>query len=321
MESDQVEKHAIHVVKSSDAWSRFWQTGTLHSCVSGDEAAFSEEFWRRFFENADGAAKVLDIGTGNGLIPLLAMRHLRCRSIVYGIDAAQINPEAFRRPELSDVRLMSGVPSEKMPFEDASFDIVTAQFALEYTDIGLSLEETLRVLAPGGQIALVVHTNDSRISAVSQAQLDQIEWLQRPDGFFDAACQMIRVIESRRSAEKPVAEHEDVRAHYNKEATLLIRRIEKGEMGDALARAAIVVQRALASVATGPGAESDFRFEDALRAFEDEASRLQEQINAARSPDQLHGIATRLEEAGMSVQIGSMHQHGYLMGATVVAKK
>ena len=312
----------MSAAKSFGAWSRYWRTGALHSCTSAEEGStFSEGFWKTFFAGIEGPARLLDVGTGNGLVPLLAMRQLGSRATVCAIDAAQIQPETTRHRELARVEFMPGVAAEQLPFDSSSIDVVTAQFALEYSDIPASLDEVLRVLTPGGQVALVMHAHDSRISAVSRAQLEQIGWLQRPQGFLDSAREMISVLESRRVTGSDHGSHVAVRQRYNEVAKVLIDRLDQESTGDVLARAAIAVQRALAVAVSGKGPEEIARFEGLGDALEDEASRLQEQLAAARSPAQIRDIEARLQSAGMNVVTDSLRQHGELMACTLVAKR
>ena len=281
----------------------------------------SEEFWRDFFAGIEGPVRLVDVGTGNGLIPLLATRCLGNRATIYGIDAAQIHPEATRHHELAGVELMSGVVAEQLPFDSSSINVLTAQFALEYSDIPSSLDEALRVLAPEGRIALVMHAHDSQISAVSRAQLGQMEWLRRPGGFLDSAHSMIQVIESRRTTGLDDGSHVVVRRRYNDVARDLIGKLDQEKMGDVLGRAAIVVQRALAAAASGAGAQEIAAFKSLPAELEDETARLQEQLAAARTTDQVRGVEDRLGAAGMGVVTGSLHQHGQLMAYTLVAKR
>lgn len=303
-------------------WSRYWSTGALHSCISGEDGnVFSQEFWEGFFSQVEGSVRILDIGTGNGLLPMLAVRCLGSRAKVYAIDAAQIRPDSAHHEELAHVEFMSGVACEKLPFDSGSVDVVTAQFALEYSRLPLSLKEVCRVLAPDGQAGLVVHACDSRLSAVSRAQLQQIEWLRRPAGFFDAARRMLRVLHSRRETGLDHGSHARARERYNEIATELIGKLEGEGVGDVLARAAIVVQRALAAAAGGPVTGEVAGFEAMISALDDEALRLEEQLRAARTPEQLQDIGSILEASGMKVVLGPLHQRGELMAYTVVAKR
>lgn len=300
------------------SWSQYWGTGNLHSFTEESGELFSEAFWNAFFARTDGPVSILDIGTGNGLIPLLAIRSLGPLVTVHGIDPARIQPESTGRHELSSVQFLSGVGAEKMPYDTASMDVVTSQFALEYSDVPASLQEICRVLAPRGRVGLVIHASDSYISTVSRAQLEQIGWLTQSGGFLDSAREMLRVLESRRTGSTGEGSHSAVRERYNALARTLIGKLEQAPEGDVLARAAIAAQQSLSGAVKGAGAGS-VGFQKTIRMFEHEATRLREQLAAARSADQLRDIGSRLEAAGMEVALDTLDQRGRMMAYTVVA--
>jgi SAM-dependent methyltransferase len=94
--------------------------------------------------------RLLDVGCGSGeLCALVALRGAR----VAGIDAAE-GMIAIARRRLPDADLRVG-PMEALPWEDGTFDVVTAvnalQFAADYVD---ALAEAARVVRPGGAVAI-----------------------------------------------------------------------------------------------------------------------------------------------------------------------
>lgn len=103
----------------------------------------------------DGSGELLDAGMGAGrLLGELATRGWK----VSGIDASAEMVEAARDrlPDAAD-RFHVG-PIERLPFPDASFDVVTATGVLEYTLVTPALAEIVRVLRPGGR-AIVSYPN------------------------------------------------------------------------------------------------------------------------------------------------------------------
>jgi SAM-dependent methyltransferase len=94
-------------------------------------------------------ARALDIGCGAGR-STAALEPL-ARSVV-GIDPwpAML---AHRREVAPGAAFVVG-NAERLPFAPASFDVVTAAGAINYTDLDLSFPEVARVLASGGNLVI-----------------------------------------------------------------------------------------------------------------------------------------------------------------------
>ena len=95
---------------------------------------------------------LLDIGCGTGANLPMLRRFAGPAGRVTGID---FSPLALRfacdHPGLSSARLLQG-DAMRLPFRDASFDVVTMFDVLEHIpDHCLALQEVLRVLRPGGR--------------------------------------------------------------------------------------------------------------------------------------------------------------------------
>lgn len=161
-------------------WESYYQGGRLAACPTGQDPNYTLELhdvWTEFFGGLKDAARVLDIGTGNGAITLIARQtadNLGRTYEIHGADLAQINPS---RDVLDGARLFAGitfhpnVAAERLPFEAESFSAVSGQYALEYTDTGQSLAQVLRVLKPGAAAQFVMHHADSRIVENAHASL------------------------------------------------------------------------------------------------------------------------------------------------------
>lgn len=103
--------------------------------------------------------KVLDVGCGSGNLTLTTKRYAGRSGSVYGIDAspemidvARKNAKQTGIDAMFDVALI-----EKLPFEDATFDIVISRLVMHHLPADLkqqALAEISRVLKPGGTIFL-----------------------------------------------------------------------------------------------------------------------------------------------------------------------
>ncbi len=112
--------------------------------------------WRRFLVSRldlGPGATVLDVATGTGAVALELVRRTGCD--VVGLDqSAEMLAEARRRLPRS-VELVLG-DAERLPFPDATFDGLAVTYLLRYVDDpGATLRELVRVVRPGGPIAML----------------------------------------------------------------------------------------------------------------------------------------------------------------------
>lgn len=111
-------------------------------------------------------SKVLDVAGGNGNATLAFAR--RCCAVTSTdyvqslLDDARVRAEA----EGFDVFFQTA-DAEELPFDDASFDIVTSTFGVMFTpNQKQAASELVRVCRPGGKIALANWTPESFIGAL-----------------------------------------------------------------------------------------------------------------------------------------------------------
>jgi SAM-dependent methyltransferase len=100
------------------------------------------------------ARRALDVGCGEGRVT----RELRRRGHdAVGVDVAPRLVELARlRDATGDYRVAA---AERLPFEDGRFDLVVAfNVLMNVDDPGRAIDETARVLAPGGRLCVsIVH--------------------------------------------------------------------------------------------------------------------------------------------------------------------
>jgi len=153
--------------------------------------------WRRFLvSRLDGIgpeAVVLDVATGTAAVALELVRQHGCS--VVGVDQSpEMLAEGRRRlalaAETQRVRLVEAGAGD-LPFEDASFDGLTAAYLLRYLDdLPAGLRELARVLRPGGR--LVALTADGRnlgealrrASSLARRQMYPVQLLGRSAGIY-----------------------------------------------------------------------------------------------------------------------------------------
>lgn len=114
-----------------NVWKAFWdrqRQASSPAVVSAEWNAISKaqfEMWTDFAATLDQEARVLDLATGSGKLPLM-LRETRPDLVITGIDIAEPLPQS---PE--GITLMGGVRMDQMPFEDGSFDVAVSQFGYE----------------------------------------------------------------------------------------------------------------------------------------------------------------------------------------------
>ena len=158
----------------SQAWADFWredQGGGGCLATAGDELAASQSrLWHGFADSLPKKARVLDIGTGDGIVlRLIGSRRPDLR--LTGVDSAPFLPPAKGR-----IRLQANVAMEKLPFAQASCEAVVSQFGYEYGDTRQAAAEVRRVLAKGGRFLFLVHRADGPVVAHNQRRAAALRW-------------------------------------------------------------------------------------------------------------------------------------------------
>jgi SAM-dependent methyltransferase len=109
--------------------------------------------------------RVLDVGTGTGIVARLAAPNVGPLGTVTGLDASPDMLSVARASALAEglsIDWHEG-QAEALPYPDQRFDLVLSQFALMFfADRQSALAEMRRVLAPGGRMALSVFAGIDR---------------------------------------------------------------------------------------------------------------------------------------------------------------
>jgi len=227
---------------SDDRWTEYWARGALHSlpyAFEGNYARGVAAFWRERFVRLGERARVLDVGTGNGAVALLAVGFAREHSLdfeVHGVDLADIDPgaavEAETSQDLSRIRFHARTAIEALPFEAGRFDLITGQYAFEYADIEPAARELARVAAPDGRLALGLHHDQSMVMQNARIVCEQGRLIFERLKFFPLLGALLKRVSAaqtpedrRRLATDPEAER--IRHAFNQAAEQIYRAAEQ----------------------------------------------------------------------------------------------
>ena len=138
-----MKEHTYPIMFSVEQ-AHWWYTGRRKIL-----AGFVEEICRQV---NDRRPRILDVGCGTGANLLMLSQY----GDAEGVDISEDALSFCRERGLDKVRLAAG---EQLPYEDGTFDLVTAFDVVEHMDDDLAgLREMRRVLRPGGRALLFVPT-------------------------------------------------------------------------------------------------------------------------------------------------------------------
>jgi SAM-dependent methyltransferase len=146
-------------MSDAPATQSIWSAGDYDRLASYGSAPEAAHLVR--FAGAGAGERVLDVGTGSGLVAIVAAQR--------GARATGVDPTPELLAKARENAALAGCPAiewqagaaEVLPFADASFDVVLSQYAHMFSpQPDAAAREMLRVLKPGGRIAFAAWTPD-----------------------------------------------------------------------------------------------------------------------------------------------------------------
>ncbi len=305
-------------------WSRYWATGARHSCHGSFDGQYSgafESFWSQVAAELPLGARVLDLCTGSGALPRLfaSLRRDDAAWRCDGVDLAELPPP--KRLGLADsrIRLHARTSAESLPFESACFDLVISQYGLEYCDPALALPESLRVLRPGGRLALVLHHAESLPAELARTEVSHIEGLLAADGLLDMAAGMHALLMRARTAQGRVELDRDpaalrLRDQFNAAQEQIEREIAASRCPDVLHEARQAIMQAFQAGPAGAAQLQSYR-----QQLQDAQLRLSELVMHALDEAKLSALEAQLQSSGCRTRRALILERGHLMAWSLQA--
>ena len=205
------------VTRETRSWDNYWKRGALHSCISAADKQKQKEindFWMELYAQFPDDVVSLDIGSGNGLLPSLAVTYANRQEYgweIHGVDLADIDP-VRDVPEAQDildqVNFQGRIAAEELPFEAGYFDLVTSQYAIEYSDMARSIPEMARVLKAGGIFCAVLHSHNSLVVAQNNENVQEADYLLESDIFTECK-QLLSLMLSGKASDAGIQTYSD----------------------------------------------------------------------------------------------------------------
>ncbi|MES2858395.1 MAG: class I SAM-dependent methyltransferase [Pseudomonadota bacterium] len=294
----------------------------ISTCPTAADGGYDlevREGWVEFFSMLPDRARILDVGTGNGVVAQIAVQtaaELGRTWDVHATDLALIDPvlhvpDGARR--LAGITFHPGVATEQLPFEAEHFDAVSGHYALEYTQTASALAEIHRVLKPGSNAQFIIHSVDSVLVHAARRSLQEAELVLGETRIFRRLHRLVTMEEVTPGTTETITAELRAAIQAVKQG---IQQAEPSGAGGVLSIALDAVHKLLiARKEMGPqaaGLEVD-RAEGELRAS---ALRLHDLMTHARTLAQMDTIEQEAATAGFSLieRMPQFHAGNNLVG-------
>lgn len=310
----------------SEIWSRYWATGASHSCAGSFGLHYGGAigaWWRQVFEGLQADERVLDLATGSGAVLQLALKFCTSQDVqLRGVDAGKVVPAwltSLEPRQGARVRIDLGVRTENLPFADQSYELVTSQFGIEYTDLRRSLAEVRRVLCPGGSLRCVLHHVNSQSVQLARVEVDHIRWLLATGGLLDVVEQLCEPFAQAATPQGRAALSQShsanlLRERFNQLQDERTQRVHASICPDVLNEASNAVGQIFRTATEQGAAAARTRVQALAQTWRDSEFRLCELIEHALTNQLLQDLVLQLQSQGFDTSAGPLTDAGRLMG-------
>lgn len=291
---------------SVQQWETYHRSGAIATCPTAADGGYDLEVraaWVEFFSTLPDGARVLDVGTGNGVVASIAVdtaAALGRRWDIHGTDLADIQPmrdvpDAARR--LAGVSFHPRTPTERLPFDGQHFDAVSGHYALEYAELEAALAEVHRVLKPGGNAQFVLHHSESVLVQTARASMREADLVLGELKAYRRLHRLVAMQDDGPSAQRAATE---VRSNIRALKQALEQSRASGG-GRFLAVALDGIQKLLTARKSLPARTVALEVERAEAEMRASVRRLNDLIDHARSPEAMAALQGMAEACGFSL--------------------
>lgn len=161
------------MTRARDVRTNYDRLSTWYDLLAGPSERACRELGLRMLQVQAGE-RVLEIGAGTGPALAALSRAAGPTGAVCGVDLSRgmCRVAGRRRAAASGQWAVVCSDARRLPVRDAAFDAATMSFALELfsaADMAQVLGECVRVLRPGGRLAVVALADEGRPGAMQRA--------------------------------------------------------------------------------------------------------------------------------------------------------
>lgn len=307
-------------------WSRLWDSGALHSCGHALEGNYDgpiARHWQQRFEHVRHNGMVVDLGTGNGALLLLA-RQVRPDLQLHGVDLARIDPATHCQTDAESYRQITfhgQCSMDQLPFAEHSIDLVVSQYGFEYGPAPGTLQEILRCLAPDGGLSLLLHGRDSGIWHNSRHQLSAAQAIEDSEAFPRAlalAQLLLSIPSGLRHTLGNNQQAERCRTAFNQAASTLFDS-DQHILQSSLFQQAVQCLSSSIKLAGSGDRQAVSILHNGQQRLHDQRARLQDFQRAVLDGHGLHALAGKLRAHGLQTTCTTLDYEGQHMGHCIDA--
>lgn len=285
------------------------------------------DFWHEVAHSLPLNASLLDLATGNAPLPRLLLGQ-RPDLRIDAIDAADIAPDWPIPAGAMPPRIHPRTSCEALPFADASFDLVSTQYGIEYSNLALSIAEIARVLQPNGRLAAIIHSADSRIAEVTRDELKHTRLILAPAAALDSIEAMIPLMAVAGTNEGRQKLNADpaariTRDNFNAAMSGVQEAIKQATAPDLLLEFLQWAPQTLNFAATtGDASAALQKYHIYRQQLEDASERYRALLSAALGSTEQDHLIKLLGDNGLRTEgCSPLNQNGYSLGISLVARR